>query len=292
MSATTTATDLSVPIKVEEGKYGRYHEPLRESDLMKKIIAENCSMSGGTAAVLLQIASKGVGRGVAAHSSFTLKPVQRARRSLIYIYAMAFGTQQERRQVTDATHLAHSRVKGAGYNANDVDLQLWVAATMYWSLVVSYEDVYGKLSDAEADQVYEEFSVYATALRVPPEKWPRDRAAFQQYWDEVIPSLEITEEAKDVARDVLWPGKNLPWGFWLYAQLIGPATRITTTEYLPERVRNEFGIPSTLYTRTMFSLMSAYNRTVYPLLPEAFRHFAKNYYMAEFRRRLAAGSRL
>lgn len=42
---------------------------------------------------------------------------------------MAFGTEAERRIVTDATHHARSLVKGPGYDGNDVDLQFWVAAT-------------------------------------------------------------------------------------------------------------------------------------------------------------------
>ncbi|KAH8882029.1 hypothetical protein GQ53DRAFT_734599 [Thozetella sp. PMI_491] len=292
MSATTTATDVKTPERVEEGRWGRYHNPVAEPNLMRKIIAENCSMAGATAAVLLQIAQRGVGLGVSDHSGFTKQPVQRARRSFVYIYCMAFGTPEERRRITDATHRAHSRVKGPDYDANDPELQLWVAATMYWSLVASYEDVYGPLDEETADEVYQEFSVYATALHVPPGSWPTDRTAFRKYWDKTIASLEITEEAKAVAQDVLYPGKNLPWRLWLFAKLRGPINRITTTEMLPEAVRNEFGISSTLYTRTLYWATSLYSRALYPLLPEAVRHFAKNYYMQDFRARVARGAKL
>ncbi|KAH8671732.1 hypothetical protein BX600DRAFT_459601 [Xylariales sp. PMI_506] len=276
----------------EYGRYGRYYQPVEDADEMKKIIAESCSMSAGTAAVLLQIASKGVGKGVSDHSSFTKRPVERARRSLVYIYVMAFGTLEERRKVTDATHRAHSQVKGADYDANDVDLQIWVAATMYWSLVLGYEQTYGKLNEATADKVYREFSVYATGLRVPPERWPKDRQAFQEYWEKAIASLEVTDEAKAVAQDVLFPGQNLPWPAWIYAKISGPSTRITTTELLPERIRNEFGIPSTLYSRSMYRLISMWNRVIYPIIPQSIRHFPKDHYMADFRSRLARGSRL
>ncbi|KAI0470093.1 hypothetical protein GGR56DRAFT_661016 [Xylariaceae sp. FL0804] len=271
-----------------QGRYGRYYDPVSEPDVgMRRIVAENCAMNAGAAAVLLQIASRGVGQGVSDHSSFTKRPVERARRSMFYIYVMAFGTPEERRVVSDATHRAHSRVKGADYDANDVDLQLWVAATMYWSLVLGYEEVYGPLDDDAADRVYREFSVYATGLRVPPEKWPKDRRAFGEYWDEALAGLEITDEARAVARDVLYPKKNVPWGIWIYAHLTGPFTRVATTELLPERARNEFGIPSTFYTRNLYWLMSAYNRTVYPMLPDSVRHFLKNHQMQDFRRRVA-----
>jgi len=94
-------------------------------------------------------------------------------------------------------------VKGEGYDANDVDAQLWVAATIYWSMVESYEMVFGKLEEERAERVYREFSVMATALRVPAEKWPRDREAFKVYWDKMVEGLVVTDEAKGVAKDVL-----------------------------------------------------------------------------------------
>ncbi|ETS82877.1 hypothetical protein PFICI_04753 [Pestalotiopsis fici W106-1] len=291
MSETTTLQDTAT---ADSGKWGQYYDPvLAQSPVIQKIIAESCSMNGGTAAVLLQIASRGVGLGVAAHSSFTKRPVERARRSLVYIYAMAFGTQAERRIVTDATHRAHSRVKGANYDADDVDLQLWVAATMYWSLITGYEEIFGKLDEDMAEQAYKEFSVMATGLRVPPGRWPKDRRAFQEYWDKTIAELDITQPAKAVAQDVIYPAGHLPsWGLWLYAKVTGPSTRIMTTELLPERIRNEFGMPSTVYTRTMYGLSRGMNRLLYPWLPESVRHYPKNHYMQDFRSRVERGARL
>lgn len=259
---------------------------------MKRIVSESISLEGGVAAVLLQIAHPGVGKGVARHSDFQYRRLERARRTVIYIYCMTFGTPEEKRRITDATHRAHAHVKGADYDANDVDSQLWVAATIYWSMVESYEMVFGKLDDERGERVYREFSVMATALRVPPEKWPKDRAAFKVYWDDALTKLEISEEAKGVAKDVI-DKKGLPWGItWLYATVKGPFSRPLTTEMLPEFVRNEFGIPSTTYSRAMARMVTGFNAAVTPWLPVAVREFPKNYYMADMRKRFAAGSRL
>lgn len=286
---TTTETHNNV---TQRSRYGPYHSPLLEADAMRKIVAEQCAMNPGKAAVMLQIAAKGVGKGVSDHSSFTKRPVERARRSLVYIYCMSFGTPEERKRITDMTHRAHLRVKGSDYDANDVELQLWVAATIYWSMVYGYEEIYGPLDEEFADRVYREFSVMATGLHVPPEMWPKDRKEFQIYWDKAIDDLEITDEARAVAKDVMFPGTNMPWGFWLLAKLLGPSQRIATIEYLPERVRNELGFPSTLYTRSMFWLKTSIDKVLYPWLPQSVRHAAKNYYMADFRSRLLKGSRL
>lgn len=277
---------------VLEGKYGRYFSPVEEPFEMKKIVGESVSLEGGVAAVLLQIAHPAVGRGVARHSDFQYRRIERARRSVIYIYCMTFGTPEEKRRITDATHRAHSHVKGKDYDANDVDAQLWVAATIYWSMVESYEMVFGKLDDERGERVYREFSVMATALRVPPEKWPKDRAAFKVYWDEAVNNLEVTDEARGVAKDVL-EKKGLPWGLtWLYATVKGPVSRVLTIEMLPEKVRNDFGIPSTAYTRSMARFWTGLNATMVPYLPVSVREFPKNYYMADLRKRLATGQRL
>lgn len=277
---------------VLEGKYGRYFAPVEEPNEMKKIVSESATLELGLAAVLLQIAHAAVGKGVSAHSSFTYRRIERARRSIVYIYAMTFGTPEEKRIITDATHRAHSVVKGKDYDANDVDAQLWVAATMYWSMIESYEMVFGKLDEERADRVYQEFSVMATALRVPPQKWPKDREEFKVYWDDMIANLEVTDEAKAIAQD-LFEQKGLPYGWtWLYATIKGPFTSVLTIEMLPERIRNEFGIPSTTYTRQAFKIITATNALVIPYLPTSVREFPKNYYMADMRKRIAAGSRL
>lgn len=71
------------------------------------------------------------------------------------------------------------------------NLQLWVAATTYWSLLTGYEKVYGKPDCQMTDLVYKELSVMATGLRVPPEKWPEDPQAFQEYNDKTVSELEV-----------------------------------------------------------------------------------------------------
>ena len=97
-----------------EGNYGPYFSLVEEPYEMRKIVAESASLAGGVAAVLLQIAHPAVAAGVAAHSSFTYRRIERARRSVVYIL---FGTPEEKRQITDATHRAHAQVKGKEYDA-------------------------------------------------------------------------------------------------------------------------------------------------------------------------------
>jgi len=278
------------------GKYGQYFDPvLPPSKEMKAIVGDMMSMAGGVAAVLLQIAEPSVGAGVAAHSSFTVRPIERGRRSIIYIYVQAFGTLAERRYITDATHHSHANIKASTYDANDIDLQLWVAATTYWSLVASWELIYGKLDSATSERVYQEFSSMATALRVPPEKWPKDRAAFEIYWEESISKLKVSEEAKKVAKLVMYPAKGLfKWRTlpaWAYIIVNGPISRVITTEMLPESVREQFGIKSTKRTRGVFKVLVSVSKVTWPMVPRFGREAMKDFYMWDMRRRIKNGKR-
>lgn len=171
----------NIPEPITKGEYGPYFSPIEDPYEMKRIVGESASLEGGVAALLLQLAHPEVGKGVAKHSNFTYQRVERTRRSVSYIYCMTFGTAEEKRKIADATNRAHAHVKGKDYDANNIDTQLWVAATIYWSMVESYELVFGRLDDDRAERVYSEFSVMATALRVPTEKWPKNRETFKVY---------------------------------------------------------------------------------------------------------------
>ena len=94
----------------QEGKYAHYYDPVMpQSTAIQTIVAEAGAPGPGAAAVLPRIAAKGVALGVATHSSLAIRPVERARRSIIYVYILAtvFGTATEGRIVTDAMYHAH-----------------------------------------------------------------------------------------------------------------------------------------------------------------------------------------
>ena len=89
--------------------------------------------------------------GVNNHSNFAYRPIDRLRTTMSYVYTMAFGTPSEKRTIIGMVHRAHAPVEGVSdadakvgevqYNANDPELQLWVAATLYAAGVDIYEKV-------------------------------------------------------------------------------------------------------------------------------------------------------
>lgn len=248
---------------------------------IQKVIKEGILLATGGVAILLQVTMPGVGAGVNENSNFAYRPVDRLRTTMTYVYTMAFGTPKERAAIIEATNKAHIPVRGPGYTADDPDLQLWVAATLYVCGLDIYESMFGKLNDREAELVFQEYSVMATSLRVPPEMWPKSRKEFWAYWDEKIETMEVTAHAKTVGKDLLY-NKHGP--LWMRLNL--PIIRLMTAEWLPPRMRREFGLKTSKPRRAVFRFYMALARGIYPLLPVSIRTYPKTYYLKDMRKRL------
>jgi uncharacterized protein (DUF2236 family) len=245
---------------------------------MKKIASEAILLSGGAYAVLLQMAYGGVAKGVDLHSNFAYRPLDRLRTTMTYVYCMIYGTPEEKKTIIEWVHSAHSVVKGPDYTADDPDLQLWVAATLYGAATEIYAKFFDTPDEATQDRIYREYSVLATSLRVPPNMWPENRAAFWKYWNHMLETLEINENAKNVCNDLCY-NKHGP--LWVRANL--PFIRVFTAEWLTPRLRQEYGL-----TRSpnayKFLMLSA--KSVYPALPKFIRTYPVKYYLKDMRKRM------
>jgi uncharacterized protein (DUF2236 family) len=189
---------------------------------------------GGAAAILLQVADPVVARGVAQHSAFADDPMRRLRHTLGYVYSVTLGERPQVGRAAGFVDSAHAGVPGAG----DPDRQLWVAATLYRTGVDVHELLRGPMSPALADEVYSASARLGTALQVPPALWPADRVAFDRYWMDAVAALEVGDDARAVARDLLHP-RRVP--LWIRAGM--PLGRTLTAGLLPASLRDAYGLP-------------------------------------------------
>lgn len=189
---------------------------------------------GGPAAILLQVADPVVARGVAQHSAFAEDPMRRLRHTLGYVYAVTLGQEPQLRRAAGFVDRAHAGVAGA----DDPQRQLWVAATLYRTGVDVHELLRGPMPAALADEVYAASAALGTALQVPPALWPADRGAFERYWMDAVAALEIGDDARSVARDLLHP-RRVP--LWVRTGL--PLGRTLTAGLLPASLRDAYGLP-------------------------------------------------
>ncbi|KAJ5833481.1 hypothetical protein N7474_001792 [Penicillium riverlandense] len=258
---------------------------------LKIVARESITFAGGPAAILLQIAHPQVGQGVADHSTFRTRAISRAEYTQMYIYCMIFGSPPEKAAMKAYVDKAHSRVVGGNekvsYNAKDPELQLWVAATIYASMVGIYELIYGPLSTARAERVYQAFSIMGTSLQVPQEMWPKDLKAFEVYWNDMVNNrLHVTPEARGVLRDIFHPTRNLPMWARPIAVVAMPFVRRVTVEQLPPSVRDQFFLESTKSSRAVSRVFISGMSGVYPFMPLFVRQFQKTYMMKVIRRRM------
>jgi len=196
--------------------------------------ADGVLVLGGAAAILLQVADPVVARGVAEHSDFARRPMDRLRTTLRYVYAVGLGSPQQSRLAAGTVNRAHARVAGA----RDADRQLWVAATLHRVGVMVHEAVAGPLPVALADEIYAASERLGSALQLPPGAWPADRAAFERYWTDAVAALEIGDDARGIARDLL-RNRAIPW--WTRPAM--PLVRVLTSGLLPAQVREAYGLP-------------------------------------------------
>ena len=252
-----------------------------ENAEMQRVAREGALLAGGARAILLQVAHPAVGRGVAEHSDFASRPLDRLRATLTYVYCVTFGTPEESEAVAAAVTAAHRKVTGTGYRATDPELQLWVAATLYDTALLVYEELFGPLDPAVADNVYEQYAVLGTALQVPAGLWPSDRPAFGAYWQQMIDTLEVSAEARRVARDLL-AAEHAP----LLLRAAMPANRFLTTAWLPEPIRRQYGLAWREGDQRRYEWLRRFGSPLYRLMPAPLRELPKTYYLREMRRQL------
>jgi uncharacterized protein (DUF2236 family) len=249
---------------------------------LRDISNEAILLAGGARAILLQVAMPAVGRGVADHSDFTADPVRRLRNTLTYLYVLVYGTPQEIERITGYVNRAHTPVhSGEGspaYDAFDPHQQLWVAATLYDSALTVYAAVFGEPGTDDSESLYRQYAVIGTALQMPAELWPADRAAFAEYWRRSHARLRVDESARRICRDLLYPVSG---PLWVRAAM--PPVRFLTAGFLDAELRASFGLPWDARRERRFARTLSLLRFVYPRLPGWVRHWPARHYLAAFR---------
>lgn len=234
--------------------------------------------------IVMQVAHTPVAQGVDDHSDFREHPVRRARGTVQFVYALAFGTPDEADAVTRGVRAAHRRVRGPGYSANDPDLQAWVAATGYVCYLDGHERVFGPLTEAERDEAHRQFGDWATVLGCPPDRWPATRWEFDAYWRAMVSTLEVGPTSRAIVSSLFRPAQ-----WWL--RPLTATQRFLTSGLLPPEIRRRYGLPWGPRHQRAFDLSMGALRHVYPRIPVAIRELPMTYYLRDLRRRRLTAER-
>jgi len=234
-------------------------------------------LAGGGRAILLQLANPAVGHAVADHSNFAADPLRRLRNTLTFVYALIYGTDEQKARMTALVNAGHRPVRSTEvspvhYDAADARLQLWVAATLYDTAIRIRELTFGPLPEPEAEAVYREYAVVGTALGMPAELWPADRAAFGTYWNEQLAQLTVDERVLAVSRQLLYPHTG---PLWVRAAM--PLVRLVTAGLLPPELSAAYGLP---LNERRYALLWRWAARLYPRLPRRLRSWPRRHYLA------------
>ncbi len=244
--------------------------------------------------VIMQLARRGVGRGVAqsplTRGSLMRHPLKRTRTTLAYIWLSLYGTEDERiilRRGVDAQHRYVRSRPGddVAYDAYDAQLQLWVAACMYVGSRQGYEMLYGPANDEVEAQLLDRCSRFATTLQVPANQWPSDAAAFARYWATGLASVEFDDVTRRYLRDFI-ELRFLPRPLARFAR---GAHRLLCVGFLEETFRIGLALEWTAHDQRRFDRWCRVMRGVNRVAPRALVTLPWNLVRYDTRRRLARG---
>ncbi|WP_051046977.1 oxygenase MpaB family protein [Nocardia asiatica] len=285
MSRPEPSAPLPTTSEVDPGRRRRY-------------MAGPAAMLGGPANVIMQLSLPPVGRGVVESTvdsgRFTLHPRKRGRTTLTYLAVAMLGTEDDRAAYRAAVNTSHRQVRSAPdspvkYNAFDPELQLWVTACLYRGTIDSLTFLYGRMDDDLADELYREASRFGTTLQMRPEQWPRDRAAFAEYWDSKLADLSLDDEVRAYLLDQvvdLGPYRRVE------RVLFRRVNRFFTTGFLPEWFRAELGLRWSPRRQRVFELTMRSIGLVLRVLPERWRLYPFETYLHDMRKRRELGKTL
>jgi len=255
---------------------------------MADYVAERMLLLGAGSTVMYQLAMKGVGLGVAEHSTTLTRPVDRLRTTLTYVYVMSFGTDEEQKAISRMVNRMHAGVRSPDrYSAHDPELQLWVAATLARNGEELYQRVFGPMDEATKERCYRDAWIFGTALQVKPEMWPQTRAEFDTYWEESLLRLEPDPIVQRYA------GQLLTYhGGGIFIRLVLPLQSLMTRGNLDARTREILALPWSGRDQRLYDAFWRVFVPVYRRVPRRLRHLEAHLVLRDMRKRLKAGTRV
>jgi uncharacterized protein (DUF2236 family) len=230
----------------------------------------------GMRALLLQIAHPGIAQGVADHSRYREDPLGRGIRTFTAVYSIVFGCRDEAIAAAMRVRHVHDRVHGEitgplpsgmapTYDANDPELQFWVAATLLDSAIVAYELFIAPLDDEEKEQHYQQARRFGQFFGIEPQRYPDSWTDFQAWWQRMLASDTLT--VTDTARAIF---KGLIAGTWL-TRLLAPFNLALAAMLLPERFLAGYGLKQQPWIRLTFHSIVGITRLLVWLAPVRLR---------------------
>lgn len=174
-----------------------------------RVHADPSMLVGGVAALMLQTLHPLAMAGVAEHSDFRERPLERLGRTSSFVTATTYGATPVAERMARAVRGIHRKVVGVApdgrpYSAGDPDLLRWVHVAEFHAFARAHRRyALRPVPGRDIDRYWDEVAVIAEALGATDV--PRSRPEVDDYFRAVRPELEAGPQARDALRFVLRP---------------------------------------------------------------------------------------
>jgi uncharacterized protein (DUF2236 family) len=253
---------------------GRFFSPDR---MIWQVNREMVLLLAGGRALLMQLAHPKVAAGVAEYSHFKADPLGRLYRTMSAMWSIVFDETSAARASLEQVKSVHRRIHGivspaeslpfgTHYDALDIELLLWVHATLIDSAMVAYDLFVKPLAPDEKARYYDDSKKLAHLFEIPETLVPPSLADFKKYMERMLTGDDLTvgPTACALAEEILYPG---PW----ILKPAGPLFRLITAGLLPERLREGYRISWDKRKGKTFWLIAKCVRRLLPLVPRLLR---------------------
>jgi uncharacterized protein (DUF2236 family) len=202
-----------MPLRVSQFRFVERGEGLLGPESVAwRVIGHPVSIVGGLRSLIVQALHPLAMAGVAQHSDYRHRPLDRLRRTSHYVAVTTFGDREMAEAAAARVRRIHKRVRGTDpvtgrpYSADDPDTQLWVHCVEWHSFLAAYRAyATSSLTSDEEDRYIAEGAPIAALLGVPEETVPRTVEEMRAYFDAVRPQLCVSESTRDAIDFVLNP---------------------------------------------------------------------------------------
>src|SRR4051812_13440183 len=175
------------------------------------VVGHPAALIGGLRALVIQSLHPLAMAGVAQHSDYRNRALERLRRTAAYVAAGVFGDTETARAAGARVRRMHQRVRGVDpvtgrpYSADDPETQVWVHSVEWHSFLAAHRAFGPELGAEREDRYFAEGVRIAALVGTPEDLVPRSVEAMRAYFASVRPGLCVSEPAREAIDFVLRP---------------------------------------------------------------------------------------
>lgn len=231
-----------------------------------RVHSDTAMFVGGIRALLEQALHPKAMAGVAAHSNFREDAWGRLQRTGDYVGTLTFGSKEEADKLSARVRKVHEMLK-----VDEHELLLWVHMAMVDAFLDTAVRSGLKLSPTEQDKYVDEMVTFAELVGIESREVPRTVGQMENYFQEIMPKLSASDDAKRAALFIALPPLPplLRFGTPI-APLWGGITSLAAAA-LPRWARKLYGWPTVPGQDNATDLALKATRSALLFLPESLR---------------------